>query len=149
MKELEKRIEELKEKAMKDLRQMVIDSINCLRSCVEDDAKHVAIYEAHGSTYYMGRIDGYQKAIELLEYVLEQTNYNKETVTVIGAKFDPKKMHIYDVKTKGKHPVHLIEGGEYLTEDERVLDESSDMGWFWLNQKDYEYFKAHCEEIKF
>ena len=73
-------------------------------------------------------------------------------ITIIGAEFDPKKMHVYDVKTKGKHPVHMIEGGEYLTEDE--MPESyyysgSDMGWFWLNQKEYDYFKSQCKELTF
>lgn len=66
---------------------------------------------------------------------------------IIGATFDPKKMHIYNVKTKGKHPVHLIEGGSYITEDERDFDHSGDMGWFWLNQRDYDYFKSQCREI--
>ena len=53
-------------------------------------------------------------------------------VKFIGAEFDPTKMHIYTVKTKGKHPVHLIEGGEYLTEDDRNFETGgcSDMGWF-------------------
>ena len=69
------------------------------------------------------------------------------TITFIGAKFDPKKMHVYDVKTLGKHPVHMIEGGEYLTEDEREFNPCGDMGWFWLNQKEYDYFKTQCKEI--
>ncbi len=68
--------------------------------------------------------------------------------TIIGADFEPKKMHIYDVKTKGKHPVHIIEGGDYITEDERVFDEASDLGWFWLNEKEYQYFKNQCREIE-
>ena len=67
-------------------------------------------------------------------------------IKIIGADFEPKKMHIYDVKTKGKHPVHLIEGGEYLTEDENDFG-SADMGWFFLNQKEYDYFKSQCHEI--
>lgn len=65
---------------------------------------------------------------------------------IIAAVFEPSKMHIYDVKTKGKHPVHLINGGEYITEDTRE-DFESDMGWFWLNKKEYDYFKSKCEEI--
>lgn len=71
-------------------------------------------------------------------------------VKFIGAEFDPTKMHIYSVKTTGKHPVHLIEGGEYLTEDNRNFETGgcSDMGWFWLNQKEYEYFKSQCKEIE-
>lgn len=67
---------------------------------------------------------------------------------IIGATFDPKKMHIYDVKTKGKHPVHLIEGGEFITEDMRPLgDPQGDMGMYWLNQREYDYFKSQCREI--
>ena len=66
---------------------------------------------------------------------------------IIAAVFESSKMHLYDVKTTGKHPVHLIEGGEYLTEDERVFDECSDMGWFYINQKEYDYFKSQCREI--
>lgn len=68
-------------------------------------------------------------------------------VKIIGAKFDTKKMHIYDVKTIGKHPVHLIEGGDIITEDDRILKESSDLGWFFLNEKEYQYFKSQCKEI--
>ena len=68
-------------------------------------------------------------------------------IKIVGATFDNKKMHIYEVKTKGKHPVHLIEGGEIITEDERVINESSDLGWFWLNEKEYQYFKSQCKEI--
>lgn len=69
----------------------------------------------------------------------------------IGTEFEPKKMHVYDVKTTGKHPVHLIEGGEYITEDE--MPESyyytgADLGWFWLNAKEYDYFKSKCREIE-
>ena len=41
---------------------------------------------------------------------------------VLAAVFDPKKMHPYDVKTTGKHPVHMIEGGEYLTESEEIFE---------------------------
>ncbi len=51
----------------------------------------------------------------------------------------------YSVKTKGKHPVHMIEGGTYLTEED--FDNGvGDMGWFYLNSRDYEYFKNHLEE---
>lgn len=72
-------------------------------------------------------------------------------IKILGAKFNSKKMHIYDVKTKGKHPVHLIEYGEFLTENEmpeEYYNSRSDMGWFWLNQKEYNYFKDQCEEIE-
>lgn len=66
---------------------------------------------------------------------------------IIGAEFDPRKMHIYDVKTKGKHPVHLIDAGGILTEDDGDYG-PLDMGWFWLNQREYEYFKGKCHEIE-
>ena len=68
--------------------------------------------------------------------------------TIKATKFDSKKMHIYDVKTQGKHPVHLIEGGEYITEDERQFDEQSDLGWFFLNTKEYNYFKSQLKDLK-
>lgn len=71
----------------------------------------------------------------------------EKVFTFVGAKFEPNKMHLYDVKTTGKHPVHLIEGGDYLTEDERVFDESDDMGWYWLNEKEYTYFKSQCRRL--
>lgn len=69
------------------------------------------------------------------------------TVKIIGADFDPKKMHVYDVKTTGRHPVHLIDGGSIITEDDRAFEQSGDMGWFWLNQKEYDYFKSQCKEM--
>jgi len=68
-------------------------------------------------------------------------------IKIIGTKFDNKKMHIYDCKTFGKHPVHLIEGGDIITEDDRIFNEYSDMGWFFLNEKEYQYFKSQCKEI--
>ena len=61
--------------------------------------------------------------------------------------FDSKKFHIYVVKTSGKHPVHMIEGGQYITEDERVIDPQSDMGWFHLNKKEYDLFKSELKEV--
>ena len=67
---------------------------------------------------------------------------------IIGANFEPNKMHLYDVKTRGQHPVHLIEGGLILTEDERQFEISGDMGWFWLNQKEYDYFLSQCKELE-
>lgn len=73
----------------------------------------------------------------------------KSRKTFIGAEFEPNKMHVYDVKTKGKHPVHLIDGGSYVTEDERSLGcEGGDMGWFWLNQREYDYYKSKAHEIE-
>ena len=69
-------------------------------------------------------------------------------IKIIGAKFDSKKMHVYDVKTTGKHPVHMIESGEYITEDMTEYDSTSDMGVFGLNAKDYKWFKEHLVEIE-
>jgi len=70
---------------------------------------------------------------------------------LLVAEFEPKKMHIYDVKTKGKHPVHIIEGGEYITEaelSEEYWASGCDLGWFYLNQKEYDYFKSQLKEIE-
>lgn len=67
--------------------------------------------------------------------------------TILAAKFEPKKMHVYDVKTNGKHPVHMIEGGNYLTEDENDFG-GGDMGWFFLNKKEYEYFKSQLHPVE-
>lgn len=65
---------------------------------------------------------------------------------VLVAEFERTKMHIYDCKTTGKHPVHMIEGGSYLTESEEDFG-SGDMGWFFLNQKEYNYFKSQLKEV--
>ena len=69
-------------------------------------------------------------------------------VKIIGAEFETTKMHIYTVKTKGKHPVHIIEGGDIITEDERVFEKCSDLGWWHLNTAEYKYFKSLCKEIE-
>lgn len=66
---------------------------------------------------------------------------------ILAAVFNNKKMHVYDCKTIGKHPVHMIEGGAYLTESEEDFG-SGDMGWFFLNQKEYDYFKSQLKEIE-
>jgi len=66
---------------------------------------------------------------------------------VLATEYNPKKMHLYDCKTTGKHPVHLIGAGLYLTLDERDFGDE-DMGWFFLNTKEYEYFKAHLDYIE-
>ena len=70
------------------------------------------------------------------------------TVKVLVADFEYKKYHPYEVKTKGKHPIHIIEGGDYITEDMRVFDECSDCGVWRLNQKEYDYFKSNLKEIE-
>ena len=70
-----------------------------------------------------------------------------EPVKIIGAELEPNKMHLYDVKTHGAHPVHLIEGGDIITEDSSVFDHQSDCGWFYLNTAEYNYFKSKCKEI--
>jgi hypothetical protein len=64
------------------------------------------------------------------------------------AEFETNKYHVYDVKTTGKHPVHMIEGGEYITEDMEVYDEESDMGCFYLNTRDYNEFKKNLKEVE-
>ena len=65
-----------------------------------------------------------------------------------GVVFDIKKYHPYIVKTHGKHPIHMIEGGKYLTEDENQCNKSGDMGWFHLNSKEYQLYKANEKEIE-
>lgn len=68
---------------------------------------------------------------------------------ILVANFDPKKMHVYDCKTTGKRPVRLIEGGTYITEYEgNDIDECGDMGWYYLNQKEYDYFKSQLIEVE-
>lgn len=69
-------------------------------------------------------------------------------VKVLVAKNRPGKYHPYQVKTRGKHPIHIINGGDYLTEDMRVFDECDDCGIWWLNQKEYDYFKSNLNEIE-
>lgn len=55
-------------------------------------------------------------------------------------------MHLYEAYIRGeKHPVHIIEGGDYVTESEE--DFGGDVGWYNLNQKDYDYFKSNLIEI--
>ena len=67
-------------------------------------------------------------------------------IKVLASKFNRRKMHVYDCKTIGKHPVHMICGGSYLTESEEDFG-SDDMGWFFLNQKEYDYFKSQLKEV--
>ena len=71
----------------------------------------------------------------------------KKTKTILAADFDPKKYHIYDVKTTGRHPVHLIDAGGLLTEDDGDYG-SLDMYWFYLNQREYELFKKNLHEVE-
>lgn len=42
----------------------------------------------------------------------------------------------------------MIEAGKYLTENEEIYNEARDMGWFYLNKKEYEYFKSQLKEIE-
>lgn len=51
--------------------------------------------------------------------------------------------------SRAKHPVHMIEGGDYLTEDmDTEFDPQSDMGVWGLNAKDYEWFKNHLQDVE-
>ena len=60
--------------------------------------------------------------------------------------------HIYPytvLTSRAHHPVHMIEGGDYITEDmDTNFNQAGDMGVFGLNQKDYEWFKAHLQEVE-
>ena len=84
---------------------------------------------------------------ENIVFSKEQEEKQNNTKTILAALFDTKKMHVYDCKTTGKHPVHMIEGGSYLTESKEDFG-SGDMGWFFLNQKEYDYFKSQLREIE-
>lgn len=58
-------------------------------------------------------------------------------------------IHPYTIQTtRAKHPVHMIEGGSYLTEDMTEYDPASDMGVWGLNAKDYEWFKSHLQDFE-
>lgn len=52
-------------------------------------------------------------------------------------------IHPYPVKHFSRHPIHMIEGGSYLTEDTREFNPAGDMGYFGLNAKDYAWYKNH------
>ena len=70
-----------------------------------------------------------------------------EKIEILVAEFEPTMYHIYTVKTSGKYPVRLINGGEYLTEFEGDLDQNNDMGWFNLNTREYNLFKANLKKM--
>lgn len=59
---------------------------------------------------------------------------------------EEKKFHPYTCKTSGKHPVRLVDGGSLLTEYKGKVWEAGDMGWYYLNQKEYDMFKANMKE---
>ena len=60
------------------VRFLLTDAISCLDSCIVDDQQTIDVLERSDLNYInetcrlSGRIDGYKKAIELLEYVVEQ-----------------------------------------------------------------------------
>ena len=56
------------------------------------------------------------------------------------------EFHPYDVKTTGKHPVHMIDGGSVFTEEDGDFG-AGDMGWFWLNSKEFNQYKKEAKEI--
>ena len=92
--------------------------------------------------YNVTIIDCFDKVV-VKESPKEESNKRK----VLVAKYEPTKMHLYDAPFRGKHPVHLIEGGEYLTESEEDFG-YGDMGWFNLNQKEYDYFKSQLKVVE-
>lgn len=98
--------------------------------------------------YWVTIINPYEKVI-LAKEPKETPKEAPKKKTILVANFDPKKMHVYDVKTTGKHPVRLIEGGEWITEYEgEDINDCYDMGWYWLNQKEYDYFKSQLIEVE-
>lgn len=60
------------------------------------------------------------------------------------------KVHIHPyaiVSSRAKHPVRMIEGGQYLTENMDVkVEPQGEMGVWGLNQKDYATFKKNLTE---
>lgn len=51
--------------------------------------------------------------------------------------------------TRAKHPVRMIEGGYYLTEDmDSEFNPQSEMGIWGLNARDYEWFKNNLIEVE-
>ena len=90
------------------------------------------VVEGDPEYYTITVVNPYEAVVLAKEPAKE--NKKMKTITILATEFKPTKMHIYDVKTTGKHPVHVIEGGSYITESEEVLDECSDLGWFFLNQ---------------
>ena len=69
-------------------------------------------------------------------------------VKMLVCDFEKHGIHPYLVKTRSNHPVHMIEGGLYITQDQRPTDPTSDMGWFGLNKRDYEVFKNNLIEVE-
>ena len=61
---------------------------------------------------------------------------------------DTTQFHPSKLNKKGKHPVHLIEGGKYITL-EKFDNGIGDMSWFYLNNKEYNYLLKHLVEMEF
>lgn len=102
--------------------------------------------EYEGRKYEFNFFCPAEAKITVEEEPKQEPQTTKKQVTFIGAEYEWAKYHPYTVKTSGKHPVHLIDGGAYITEDERDFEPRGDMGWFWLNQREYDYYKAHRKE---
>lgn len=102
----------------------------------------VSEYEECG--YWVTILNPYNKVV-----LAKEPKESPKKKAILVADFDPKKMHVYDVKTSGKHPVRLIEGGKWITEYEgEDINDGGDMGWYWLNQKEYDYFKSQLIEVE-
>lgn len=62
-------------------KELIEEAITCLQSCIDDDYDFITMVSADKETAIswrddiarrQGRIDGYRKSIELLEYILSQ-----------------------------------------------------------------------------
>ena len=75
---------------------------------------------------------------------------NKKTKIIKGCDEWYKNIHPYQISTsRARHPIHIIEGGEVITEDMgEDFSQAGDVGVWGLNQKDYEWFKAHIKDIE-
>lgn len=68
--------------------------------------------------------------------------------TILATDYFEVKLNPYQVKTKGRHPVRWVAGGSYLIEDFDVeVNPAGDLGYWWLNQKDYDEFRRNLKEV--
>ena len=56
------------------IRNLLNDTIECLKSCIEDEHRlaHGEDVDVWVACFAKGKADGYKKAIELLDYIVDQ-----------------------------------------------------------------------------
>lgn len=68
-----------------------------------------------------------------------------------ACEWNTREIHPYTLKgtRKANHPVRMIQGGKYLTEDlDLDLQDGGDMGIWGLNAKDYQIFKSQVKTVQ-